>query len=255
MTVGVSAVPVAELLPWRERFREEMRCQIVHDSLHARAGWTESFLLTVGPVIAGYGAAAVAGPWRGTKTVFEFYLMPEFRPRAEEFFARFVAVAGVTAYEVQTNDELLTRVVRPWSGAAEVERLVFHDHITTMLAAQGARLRRATPADATRIFPHQHEPVGDWLLEVEDRIAATGGILFHYNRPYGDLYMETAAPFRRRGFGSYLVQELKRICREGGSIPCARCSPANIASRKTLLKAGFAPCAEILVGRLVPTGE
>ena len=58
--------------------------------------------------------------------------------------------------------------------------------------------------------------------------------------------MEIGEPFRRRGLGSYLVQELKRACYEFGAIPCARCNPSNLASRQTLLKAGFAPVAHIL---------
>ena len=252
MQLAATAVPVREILPWREKFRQEMQCQIVHDSLHSRAGWTQSYRLEVGLTIAGYGAVAVAGPWKGTKTVFEFYLAPEHRACAAELFETLVAAAGITAFEVQTNDLLLTALLDRWRPGAATEKIVFHDQRTTRLPANGAVFRRATRDDATRIFSHHHEPVGDWLLELDGSIAATGGILFHYNPPYGDLYMETAAPFRQRGLGSYLVQELKRVCREGGNIPCARCSPANIASAKTLQKAGFVPCAHILVGPLSP---
>ena len=88
--------------------------------------------------------------------------------------------------------------------------------------------------------------IGCWRLKA--KIAATGGILFHYNRPYGDIYMEVAEPFRKRGLGCYLVQELKRVCYEQGSVPAARCSLTNIASRKTLQKAGFVPCGHLLTG-------
>jgi GNAT superfamily N-acetyltransferase len=88
------------------------------------------------------------------------------------------------------------------------------------------------------------------MLDADGVVAATGGILYHYNRPYGDVYMEVAEPFRLRGCGSYLVQESKRVCYELGSAPCARCDTENVASRKTLQKAGFVPCAHILTGRL-----
>ena len=88
------------------------------------------------------------------------------------------------------------------------------------------------------------------VLEIDGAVAAKGGILFHYNRPYGDIYREVAEPSRQRGLGSYLVQELKRVCYEKGSVPCARCNPENIASRKTLQKAGFAPCGHLLTGTL-----
>jgi hypothetical protein len=30
----------SEILGLRERYREEMNCQIVHDSIHRRTGWT-----------------------------------------------------------------------------------------------------------------------------------------------------------------------------------------------------------------------
>ena len=62
--------------------------------------------------------------------------------------------------------------------------------------------------------------------------------------------MEIAESFLQKGFGSFLVQELKRECYELGAVPCARCSPTNVASRRTLLRAGFVPFAHILNGTL-----
>jgi hypothetical protein len=78
--------------------------------------------------------------------------------------------------------------------------------------------------------------------------------MFHYNVPYTDIYMDVGEPFRRRGFGSYLVQELKGLAYELGSVPCARCSPENVASRKTLQKAGLVPFAHILNGTIRAEG-
>ena len=62
------------------------------------------------------------------------------------------------------------------------------------------------------------------------------------------IYIEINETYRRRGLGAYFVQELKRIAYEMGGIPAARCSSENVASRKTLQKAGFVPFAHILVG-------
>ena len=81
-------------------------------------------------------------------------------------------------------------------------------------------------------------------------MAASGGVLFHYNRPYGDIYLDVEEPFRRRGVGSFLVQELKRACYEGGHVPAARCNTGNVASQRTLQRAGFVPCGHILKGVL-----
>jgi GNAT superfamily N-acetyltransferase len=89
-----------------------------------------------------------------------------------------------------------------------------------------------------------------WIVEADGVIAAAGGLLFHYNVPYGDIYMAVAEPLRRRGHGSYLVQELKRVGREMGKVPAARCNVSNPASRATLQKAGMMPCARMLTGVL-----
>ena len=94
------------------------------------------------------------------------------------------------------------------------------------------------------------EGIGRWLIEHDGAIVATGGIATHYDPPYGDLFMEVAPPFRRRGCGSFLLQEPKRVCFEEGRIPAARCDATNVASRRTLQQAGLLPCARILSGVL-----
>ncbi len=65
MELSAKAASVQDIAPWRDLYRQEMNCQIVHDSLHSRKGWTQSYLLIVGGAIAGYGAIVVGGPWKG----------------------------------------------------------------------------------------------------------------------------------------------------------------------------------------------
>ena len=45
MALNAEPVELAAILPFREAYRREMDCQIVHDSIHARAGWSREFLL------------------------------------------------------------------------------------------------------------------------------------------------------------------------------------------------------------------
>ena len=85
------------------------------------------------------------------------------------------------------------------------------------------------------------------MIEVAGEAVATGGALHHYNPPYADLFMEVSEAHRRHGHGSYLVQELKRICYESGNKPAARCDASNLASRATLQKAGFLPCGRLFI--------
>jgi RimJ/RimL family protein N-acetyltransferase len=187
---------------------------------------------------AGYGSILIGGPWTGTRTLFEFFVAPNHRSRVFDLFAKLVEASEANAMEVQTNDTLITVMLHAWARNIASEKIIFEDKLTTAHEFDGAALRQ------------RREPDYDWAVEIDGAVAATGGILYHYNRPYGDIYMEVAEPYRRRGLGCFLVQELKRISYELGSIPCARCSPDNIASRKTLQKAGFVPCAHILCGTL-----
>jgi GNAT superfamily N-acetyltransferase len=134
------------------------------------------------------------------------------------------------------------------------EAILFGDAFTTHLTCPTGLLRRVTEADKERLFEHKSEPGGDWMIESDGVAVATGGALFHYNPPYGDIYMEVHEAYRRRGFGSYLVQELKRICYEMGKTPAARCNVGNVASRQTMQKAGLLPCGRILLGDVVKCG-
>jgi GNAT superfamily N-acetyltransferase len=237
MEFSVRPVEVKEILPWRELYRREMQCQIIHDSLHSRAGWTQPYLIETGGEAAGYGSVAIAGPWTGTRALFEFFVEEKQRSRFFDAFEALRSTSGATAIEVQTNDVILTAMLHTWAHDVVSEKIIFEDKLTTAYRVPLAVLRK-------------RDEEGDWVLETGGEVAANGSILYHYNRPYGDIWMEVAEAFRGRGYGTYLVQELKRICYEGGSVPCARCNTGNVASRATLQKAGFVPCAHLLTGKL-----
>jgi GNAT superfamily N-acetyltransferase len=246
MEPSAKAASVEDILLWRDMYRLEMGCQIIHDSIHRRPGWTQEYFLHAGDVPVGYGSIAIAGPWKGKPTVYEFYVAPPYRSRVFDLFSALLAASGAAKIETQSNSPLLPVMLHTFASNVISESILFHDKLATSLSPAGAVFRLATSADAFEVSPDQLNWHG--VVEAEGKTAATGGILFHYNRPYGDIYMEVAEPFRRCGIGSFLVQELKRVCYEGGNVPAARCNPKNIASRKTLQKAGFVPCGHILVG-------
>src|SRR5437870_5443387 len=96
-----------DILPLRMRYREEMNCQIVHDSIHRRAGWTKSWLLCDDDRVVGFGLIAIAGPWKDKPTLLEFYVLPEERTQAFHLFETLLEVSGAQAMEIQSNDALL----------------------------------------------------------------------------------------------------------------------------------------------------
>jgi GNAT superfamily N-acetyltransferase len=248
MPIAVRRAEFREVAPMRDIYRQEMSCQIIHDSVHARSGWSEEYLLLEGDAALGYGSIAVAGPWKDKPTVYEYFMLPQFRSRIFDGFIGLLTASRAGVIETQSNDLLLTIMLHMFAQNVSSGSILFHDKLTTHWSPESAVFRRAGPDDAAQIVQQELDLEAKWIVTVEGTVAAAGDILFHYNRPYGDIYMKTAESFRRRGLATYLVQELKRVCYEGGSVPAARCNPKNIASRKTLLNAGFVPCGHILNG-------
>lgn len=244
MSLSAVRAELADIAHWRDMYRLEMACQVVHDSIHYREGWTDEYVLLAGGTPVGYGSVAVSGPWTGRPTAYEFYVVPHRRVRIFDLFQAFLDASGSVALEMQSNDVLATTMLHAFGGPVTSEAILFDDRITTSHHPAGARFRSPVVNEIADITAEQLRWHG--VIEVNGAVAATGGILFHYNRPYGDIYMDTNEAYRGRGFGAFIVQELKRVAYEGGHVPAARCSPHNVASRRTLQSAGFVPCGHIL---------
>ncbi len=236
----------------RTHFRAESRGQIVHDSIHRRSGWTETYLLNIGATHAAFAGVAIGGPWSGKPTIFEFYVVPEFRTRAFDLFEAFLAACPAQRFEVQSNDVLLTAMLHTYGHDIVSEKILFEDQQTTHLVMPGTVLKALTPETEIRGCLERRQGGGEWQMELDHEYVGNGGVLFHYNRPYADIYMEIREPFRQRGLGTFLVQALKAECYRLGAVPVARCDPANVASRRTLQRSGFVPFAHILLGELTP---
>jgi GNAT superfamily N-acetyltransferase len=252
MSIESRQVELRDIEGLRDIYRQEMSCQIIHDSIHSRPGWSREYLLIEGGAKVGYGSIAVGGPWHEKPTVYEFFVLRQYRSRLFDLFEGLLASSQATMIETQTNDRLLTVMLHTFARDISSESILFHDKLTTSHTPREADFRRASADDTSQIAQQQLDSNAKWLVSVEGVVAAAGDILFHYNRPYGDIYMKVAEPYRRRGLGAYLVQELKRVCYEGGSVPAARCNLKNVASRKTLQKAGFVACGHILNGTVSP---
>jgi GNAT superfamily N-acetyltransferase len=244
--VSALATDFGSIRRWRDMYRLEMSCQIIHDSIHERPGWTQEYVLRVADTPVGYASVAVGGPWADQPAAYEFFVVPSRRLLVFDLFRALLASSGAAAIEVQSNDVLATVMLHTFSEDVTSESILFKDELVTSHSPEGATFRVPTASEAADVPPEHLRWCG--VVEVDGAVAASGGILFHYNRPFGDIYMEVTEPFRRRGLGSFLVQELKRVCYEGGHVPGARCNPDNVASRRTLQKAGFVPYGHILKG-------
>jgi GNAT superfamily N-acetyltransferase len=237
MDIRVERTTYAEVQPMRELYRQEANCQIIRDSCLGR-GIADPYLIVVDGETAGY-----AGVWNKyfEGRLMEIYMHLHQRAHAVPIFRTLLDVVQPTQIEAQTNMPFALTMLFDTAKNIVVENILFADAFTSDLSCPDTLFRRSKAEDNLDC---------EWVLESNGAVVASGGILYHYNPPYGDIYMEVDAAARGQGFGSYIVQELKRVCHEAGKIPAARCNPDNLISRNTLSKAGLLPIGRLLVGDL-----
>jgi GNAT superfamily N-acetyltransferase len=134
--------------------------------------------------------------------------------------------------------------VQQLSDRVTTDTILFGAGTSNGLRSPDGVFRRRRRHD--RVFDHQAEPVGDFVIDVGGTVVATGGFLLHYNPPFADLFMEVHPDMRRRGYGSFLIQELIVECYLAGRVPAARTGMDNVASQRTLLKGGLRECGRML---------
>ncbi len=249
MDIQVRPAAYEDVVTLRELYRQDANCQIIHDA-NLRRGFADAYLFIMNGRTAGYGA--VTNQHR-SHCLCEFYVLPSVRRYALPIYRELLAFSGATHAEAQTNMPLMLLMLYDCATNIVTDAILFEDASTTQLTCPNGVFRQISRGETDSIFTHSHEPVGNWGIEADGVIVATGGFFTHYNPPYGDVYMEVAEAARGQGYGSYLVQELKRVCYEAGYKPAARTGVDNIASRTTLQKAGFLPCGRLLIGEVNPS--
>jgi GNAT superfamily N-acetyltransferase len=246
VTAKASKVGLERVLSFRELFLQEVNRQIRYNACHER-GWTDTYLLTLDDADVGYGA--IKGQTAsGRDTVFELYIVPSARGASRALFVELLAASAAAYIECQTNDPLLSPLLYEFGRDINASVMLFEDRFASHLAIPGAAVRRREPDD--HVFDHTDEPIGDYVVTLEDDVVGTGGFMLHYNPPFADLYMEVRPDRRRRGLGSLLLQEVKKACYGAGRVPAARCGITNLASRGALTRAGLRPSGFVALARL-----
>jgi len=231
---------LTEIRGLRAEFLRRSGCQVVRYSRLPR-GYAIPFVAEVGGHLVAYGAVQTDDEAR---TLIEFFAEHDSIRNAE----RLVRDTGVQFIEAQTNMPETLALVDHFCSERTLGPLLFADDCDPGLQVEGALFRPRNGQE--EIFPHGAEPEGDLVIEFAGKVVATGGFLTHYNPPYADLFMEVDPNFRLRGFGSFLIQELRRLCVKEGFIPAARCDPANEASARCLVRGGMARCGQIVTGKV-----
>lgn len=247
MKVQAVKTKLDDILPLRALFLAENNFQIRYNACHERH-WTDSYLITLEGAPIGYAAIKGKYQLKERDAIFEFYVLPPYRKFSPLIFLKLLPSCRARFIECQSNEKHLTSMLYEFAQNITADVRLFADHFTTAMKQAEVTFRPAKKDD--KIFKHGVEPVGSHVLALGEEVVATGGFLLHYNLPFADLYMEVKKKYRKRGLGSYLIQELKTACYKAGRIPAARCDISNPLSKATLEKAGMGICGYMLNGEI-----
>ena len=239
--LSIAPCRFAAIRQLRPLFLQEINAQVRYDAAHARRGaaW---YLVRQDGRDAGYGA--LKDLQDGPGTIFEFYLVPAVRHQALDRLRALVQLSRASALECQTNDRFYASLVQEAFGPVTSDTILYGAGPPHAVERSDVTFRSRKRSD--RVFEHQVEPVGDFVIDRGGDVVATGGFLLHYNPPFADVFMEVRPDARRRGYGSFLVNGIMSECYLAGRVPAARTSTDNVASQRTLLRAGLIECGRML---------
>ena len=241
MEITIAKATLADITAFRNLFLQENNFQFIHNKCHDY-GWADTYLFTIDGAQAGYGSVWGQNRREDRDTIFEFYLLKPYRKMAELVFPKFIGASGVMFLECQTNDPLLSAMVYRFSENIHAESILFEENYQSNLYIPGVVFRKKTPDDKV------DEDTGEYLLLYNESIVADGGLMLNYNFPFADIYMRVKENEKQKGYGSFMVQELKKEAYHIGRVPAARCNVKNDISKHTLIKAGFKTCGYLLLG-------
>ena len=243
MNVTASKVELKEIESLRRMFLQENTFQFVHDKCHLY-GWADTYVFKIDDMVVGYGSVWGSEKREDRDAIFEFYTKPRYRKFSDVVFREFANVSQARLIECQTNEPELSSMLFVHCANVNAEAILFEDRHTTSFSSHDVVFSRHPTEQGSG------SDMGGFMLEQDGEVVATGGFITNYNFPYIDIYMDVKEAFRHKGYGTLIVQELKRVAYELNKVPSARCNVNNFISKATLLKAGFAVCGYMAKGEI-----
>ena len=243
MEINIIKTDVKQVQSFRNLFLHENNFQFIYNKCHLY-GWADVYAFIINNATIGYGAVWGKDKREDRDAIFEFYIIKTHRQFINLVFEKFKIICGATFIECQSNDALLFSLLCEYTKNINAEAILFEDNFQTdffipQLSFEKSEAVNNNPNDCP------------YILKLHDETVATGGLMLNYNFPYADLYYEVNENHRRKGFGGFMLQQLKKEAYKMQRVPAARCNIKNNISKSALLKAGFKTCGFILTGEII----
>ena len=209
--------------------------------------------------------------------LLQFFVADAFLPKASALFDQVLAAVELDSAAVSTVEPMFlalcldrqTAVSTKLNTSVAINMYLFQDHHlvhSELPAYPNAQFRPGTLTDLAQLvqFLHENDEYEDTeaieegagghvpyarsliengevflLLNDEDILGIGECRISETQKPYADIGMVTNNRYRREGIGVFLLAQLKDYCYSQQVKPICSCAFDNMASRKTIEKAGF----------------
>lgn len=197
--------------------------------------------------------------------LLQFYIVQEYLSEGEAIFRLFLEKLNIKQGMVGTNNPTFLSLALNRVKKMEVNTLLFKKTLDVTIAEKEGTLRKAQEGDTTRIVDFCHYSIGApkmWLemyiggliangevyiLEKAGDIIGTCEVRKNVTAPtYVDIGMIVSPDYRKRGYGTYLLDQAKKIAIELGLTPICSCEKENLGSLKAIHNCGFRSTYQLL---------
>ncbi len=198
--------------------------------------------------------------------LIQFYISPKHLGKGESIFKEFIEKLSIETGIVGTNNPCYLSIALNFAKEFNVNTYLFRNNYPVYIEEKEGELKECQNEDIEKIVHFCHYSMGapkEWLagyikdltekkeifyLEHGDEIIGTCEVRKSTTAgDFADIGMVVSPDYRRKGFGTYLLNEAKKIAIEWKKTPICSCEKDNIGSIKSIHNSGFVSMYQLLL--------
>jgi len=197
--------------------------------------------------------------------LLQFYISPKYFLQGEVIFKEFINKMKIKTGIVGTNNLGYLSIALNFVKELNVHSYLFRNNYEVHIEEKEGILKECKDEDIERIVNFCHYSMGapkEWLvgyiggliekgeiffLEIDDKIIGTCEVRKSTSAPeFADIGMVVSPDYRRKGYGTYLLNKAKTIALEWEKTPICSCEKDNVGSIKSINNCGFVSMYQLL---------
>jgi GNAT superfamily N-acetyltransferase len=224
------------------------------------ADMAAAFEISNGAQVLGYAVV------NDENQLLNFFLHPQFMSHGVDILSQFLKAHKIGQAVLGTNNPVAMTMALQLQQKVIPHTYLFHDAFDGIAAKTEGTFGAAEVGELNDLIEFYHYAIGapkDWLQNYLGDLLAKGEVYAlkngeHYlgacevrssqtNDRVADVGMVVSPDHRRKGLGTYLLGQAKRIAKENKKQAICSCEVDNLGSKKSIEKNGFVSMHQMLL--------